>query len=185
LTGIKEGSVVNPDTTLGDLGLDSLMGVEVKQTLERDHDINLPITEVRLLTFARLDQLSNSSSHSTTSATSNQTTETTASTTNDATASAGYELRNLVSSQSVVKLNVGGGTTEGGDERVPLFVVHPVEGTVVSMESVMSQVNTVVYGLQFTEDAPRSSIEDLAAYYIQVSLKQELTSISIACYIIC
>ena len=50
---------MNPDTTLADLGLDSLMGVEVKQTLERDYDLVLPMTEIRKLTFNKLREVNN------------------------------------------------------------------------------------------------------------------------------
>ena len=48
---------MNPDTTLADLGLDSLMGVEVKQTLERDYDLEMPMTEIRKLTFNKLREV--------------------------------------------------------------------------------------------------------------------------------
>ena len=48
---------MNPDTTLADLGLDSLMGVEVKQTLERDYDLVMPMTEIRKLTFSKLREV--------------------------------------------------------------------------------------------------------------------------------
>lgn len=33
--------------SLGDLGLDSLMGVEIKQALERDYDIVLSMKDIR------------------------------------------------------------------------------------------------------------------------------------------
>lgn len=56
-TGVKDVNAINQDQTLGDLGLDSLMSVEVKQTLERDYDLALPIKEIRLLTFTVLDKL--------------------------------------------------------------------------------------------------------------------------------
>ncbi len=53
---MKDVSSINPTVSLGDLGLDSLMGVEVKQCLERA-DIVLSITEIRALTFAKLADL--------------------------------------------------------------------------------------------------------------------------------
>ena len=56
-TGIKDVSTLAPDLTLGDLGLDSLMGVEVKQTLERDYSITMAMKEVRALTVMRLREL--------------------------------------------------------------------------------------------------------------------------------
>jgi fatty acid synthase len=47
---VKDPSTVNADTSLGDLGLDSLMGVEVKQTLERDFGSFTP-TEYEAIFF--------------------------------------------------------------------------------------------------------------------------------------
>ena len=57
VTGVSDVSSINPDTTLGDLGLDSLMGVEVKQTLERDYDLNLPMKDIRQLTVNKLKDI--------------------------------------------------------------------------------------------------------------------------------
>lgn len=37
--------------------MDSLMGAEIKQTLERGHDLVLGVQEIRTLTFARLCEL--------------------------------------------------------------------------------------------------------------------------------
>lgn len=45
------------DISLGDLGLDSLMSVEVKQTLEREADLVLSATQVRDLTLRALQDL--------------------------------------------------------------------------------------------------------------------------------
>ena len=39
ILGVKDPSSINPESSLGELGLDSLMGVEVKQTLERDYEV--------------------------------------------------------------------------------------------------------------------------------------------------
>lgn len=50
---------LNPDASLGDLGLDSLMGVEVRQTLERDYDIVMAMREIRQLTVNKLRELAN------------------------------------------------------------------------------------------------------------------------------
>ena len=47
--GVKDPATLDPNTTLGDLGLDSLMAVEIRQGLERDYDIVLSTQEVRAL----------------------------------------------------------------------------------------------------------------------------------------
>ncbi len=50
-------SSVGADTSLGDLGLDSLMGVEVKQTLERDYEIVISMKDIRQLTINKLREI--------------------------------------------------------------------------------------------------------------------------------
>lgn len=44
-------------TNLAELGMDSLMGAEIKQTLERGFDVILGVQEIRGLTFAKLRAL--------------------------------------------------------------------------------------------------------------------------------
>lgn len=55
--GIKDPSVVSQSASLAELGMDSLMGAEIKQSLERGHDLVLGVQEIRTLTFARLREL--------------------------------------------------------------------------------------------------------------------------------
>ena len=141
------------------------MGVEVKQTLERDHDINLPINDIRLLTFSRLLQLSTPAPGGAASPHPQGAPR------RKSIALAppeSYELRHLVPTDCVVKLNPGP-QGEGIVAGVPLFVVHPIEGSVFMLGRVMGQIGTVVYGLQHTADAPSDSIQALAQYYIQAS----------------
>lgn len=49
ILGIGDPSSLSPDATLGDLGLDSLMGVEMKQLLERNFDLVLSMRDIRLV----------------------------------------------------------------------------------------------------------------------------------------
>ena len=53
---MNDVSQLNPDANLGDLGLDSLMGVEIKQALERDHDITLSMKEIRTVSVILIDK---------------------------------------------------------------------------------------------------------------------------------
>ena len=55
--GLRDASKLSADASLADLGLDSLMGVEVKQTLEREFGLALEPTAVRQLTFKRLAEI--------------------------------------------------------------------------------------------------------------------------------
>lgn len=55
-------SSVSNDSTLGSLGLDSLMSVEVKQLLEREFDLMLSMKEIRGLTITLLREKASSTS---------------------------------------------------------------------------------------------------------------------------
>lgn len=61
LIGLKDVSNLNPETSLADLGLDSLMGVEIKQLLERDFEVSLSTREIRMLNLKKIEELSKSS----------------------------------------------------------------------------------------------------------------------------
>ena len=50
-------SSINMDTSLGDLGIDSLMGVEIKQALERDYAVSLSMKEIRTVEFGPFNHL--------------------------------------------------------------------------------------------------------------------------------
>jgi fatty acid synthase len=58
ILGVSDVTQINPDTQLGDLGLDSLMGVEIKQTLERNFSLVLSAKEIRTLTLNKLRDMS-------------------------------------------------------------------------------------------------------------------------------
>ncbi len=58
---MRDVNSLNVDASLADLGLDSLMGVEVRQTLERDYDVVMAMREIRQLTINKLRELSSQS----------------------------------------------------------------------------------------------------------------------------
>nr|XP_054930974.1 fatty acid synthase-like [Dermacentor andersoni] len=58
ILGIKDPSKMSPTVSLGELGIDSLMGIEVKQLLERDYDVALTAQEIRQLTVNQLKEIS-------------------------------------------------------------------------------------------------------------------------------
>lgn len=60
ILGVKPASL-SPTTSLAELGMDSLMGVEVKQTLERDYATVVSIQELRNFTVERLQALTGAS----------------------------------------------------------------------------------------------------------------------------
>lgn len=115
MTGIKNISSVGVDATLGDLGLDSLMGVEVKQTLERDYDLNLQMKEIRQLTFTKLREIATGGAASPTERAQSEEKA-------PPNLSNRYDLNEMVPSKTLVEMRTGDKT------KPPLFVIHPIEG---------------------------------------------------------
>ena len=58
IMGIKDSKSVSPHTSLAELGMDSMMAVEIKQTLEREFEIFLTAADIRGLNFAKLMEIS-------------------------------------------------------------------------------------------------------------------------------
>ncbi|KAG8446408.1 hypothetical protein GDO86_014021 [Hymenochirus boettgeri] len=156
ILGVRDVNSLNPDTTLADLGLDSLMGVEVRQTLERDYDIVMAMREVRQLTINKLRELSSKPSP-------NEEIKPT----QKSSVPPEFSILNLSNllvnpdAATVAKLN-----DVQSDDR-PLFLVHPIEGSTAAFHSLASKLTIPCYGLQCTKAAPLDSIYSLASYYNQ------------------
>lgn len=60
IMSIRDIKSVSMDATLSELGMDSLMAVEIKQSLEREFELFLTPQDLRSLTFAKLQELADS-----------------------------------------------------------------------------------------------------------------------------
>ncbi|XP_008048097.1 fatty acid synthase isoform X2 [Carlito syrichta] len=157
ILGIRDLAAVNLDSSLADLGLDSLMGVEVRQTLEREHDLVLSMRDVRQLTLRKLQELSSKTGLA------------------NELAPPMHKEDGLTRQQSQLNLSSLLVNPEGptltrlnavqSSER-PLFLVHPIEGSTTVFHSLAARLSIPTYGLQCTRAAPLDSIQSLAAYYI-------------------
>ncbi|NXX35212.1 FAS synthase, partial [Nicator chloris] len=156
ILGVRDVSSLNAESSLADLGLDSLMGVEVRQTLERDYDIVMTMREIRLLTINKLRELSSKS----------RTAEELKSSPLMKTGPgepAKLDLNNLLvnpEGPTITRLN------DVQSMERPLFLVHPIEGSIAVFYTLASRLHMPCYGLQCTKAAPLDSIQSLAAYYI-------------------
>jgi len=56
IMGIRDRKSVSMDSTLTQLGIDSLTGVEIQQIIEREFDISLTSQEIRTLTLSQLEK---------------------------------------------------------------------------------------------------------------------------------
>lgn len=183
ILGVKDSSTINPDLTLADMGMDSLMGVEVKQTLERDYELMLSINEIRTLTINKLKAIENdggAAAAATVQPTSETTTKTAIANGNSNGTSNGHESSDsegehdgafingsnkyqptgLVAKQAIVKLN---SITKGQ----PLFVMHPIEGNVYMLQYWAGKLNCPVYGINATINTETDTLPNMAKYYIK------------------
>lgn len=58
IMGIRDIKAISKNASLAELGMDSLMSVEIEQVLEREFDIFLTTQQLRSITFAKLEELS-------------------------------------------------------------------------------------------------------------------------------
>lgn len=157
ILGVRDVSSLNAEASLADLGLDSLMGVEVRQTLERDYDIVMAMRDIRQLTINKLRELANSK----------------VSTAKDLLPVPAKKngLHSLLDSDIDHLLVDPEGPTviavnSVQNQEKPLFLVHPIEGSVAVFKALASHLEIPCYGLQCTKAAPLDSIQSLAAYYV-------------------
>ncbi|XP_004432939.1 PREDICTED: fatty acid synthase isoform X2 [Ceratotherium simum simum] len=158
ILGIRDLAAVNLDSSLMDLGLDSLMGVEVRQTLEREHDLVLSMRDIQQLTLRKLQELSSQASVADELAVPTPTED------SPTRQQAQLNLSTLLvnpEGPTLMRLN-----SVQSSER-PLFLVHPIEGSITVFHSLAAKLSIPTYGLQCTQAAPLDSIQSLAAYYIE------------------
>lgn len=155
ILGISDASTMSPDSTLADLGLDSLGSVEIKQLLEQKYSVSLANSkEIQQLTIKRLKEIDSGSSSSSPSTTTTKATPLTPS----------IDLHQLLPKDLVLTLN----EKMNSHKYQRLFLIHPIEGHVEMLRDLAQRLPITVFGIQSTSDVPNTSIEDIAAYYIKV-----------------
>ncbi|XP_026499944.2 fatty acid synthase [Vanessa tameamea] len=154
ILGIKDPSKVSDSANLAELGMDSLMGAEIKQTLERGYDVVLGVQEIRGLTFAKLRALGGEGEGAVAAPAAAEPA---------ATDLGQFAVHGeLVPKQVIVKLP----SASTSDDTPPVFMVHPIEGVVDSLRGLAAGVRGPVYGLQCTGAAPLSDMAALARFYV-------------------
>lgn len=58
IMGIRDVKSISKNASLAEVGMDSLMSVEIKQVLERGFDVFLTAQQLRSITFAKLEEMS-------------------------------------------------------------------------------------------------------------------------------
>lgn len=148
ILGIKDYESLAPATSLSELGMDSLMGVEVKQTLERDYDVVLSMQELRTLTIDSLIEIGGQEGGSKMVSGSNA-------------ERPKLSMPNIkLPTENLKKLNE---VQEGR----PIFVVPPIEGSFDLLELITKNLKRPAYGLNWTEElAKYNSVDEASNYFI-------------------
>ncbi|KAH6942266.1 hypothetical protein HPB50_002653 [Hyalomma asiaticum] len=161
ILGVKDPSSLNPSMSLGELGMDSLMGVEVKQTIERDYDLSLSMQEIRLLTINRLREIAGAVRSEPEPSENSVPAPTEGGEHADVSDVPRLTLvKELIPHSVLVEMNGLKGST-------PVFIVHPVEGHVNGLYELASHLPVRAVGVQRAPDVSLRSIEEMAADYIK------------------
>ncbi|XP_072934221.1 fatty acid synthase [Epargyreus clarus] len=164
IMGIKDLKTVSQQVSLAELGMDSMMAVEIKQTLEREFEIFLTAQDIRTLTFARLLELTAQREAAASTAASARTTA--------ADGSAGLRVlvrnfgdENLVSEPIIYLPTMVSDGTEGeetvGESEAVMFVLPGVEGCVAGLEPLCKRLKVKVCGLQYGVEHRNDTIDSI------------------------
>ncbi|XP_046964151.1 fatty acid synthase-like [Vanessa cardui] len=154
IVGIIDLKRVSHQVPLAQLGMDSMMAVEIKQTLEREYEIFLTPPEIRTLTFARLIELS---------AQKDATVPASESVQQSTPHEAGLQLlmRNygdeIAASESFINMpSLVGDGSESDEKELIMFMLPGIEGCAAGMATLCSRLKIQICVLQFTnnEDKP-------------------------------
>uniref|UniRef100_A0AAG5DUW7 Fatty acid synthase n=1 Tax=Anopheles atroparvus TaxID=41427 RepID=A0AAG5DUW7_ANOAO len=176
ILGLKDTKNVSDGATLADLGMDSLMGAEIKQTLERSFDLVLSAAEIRLLTFGKLrffekggaaDAVTGAGGAGAGVGSGASSGGDTAAQLAESAIGDGTQVKfsaDLMPKECLVRLE---SAAAANSKARPVFVVHAIEGVITALIPLAQVLPVPVYGLQCVAAAPLESLESLAAYYIK------------------
>ncbi|XP_078483822.1 fatty acid synthase-like [Ciona intestinalis] len=151
LMGIKNYKMEKQNVHISNMGMDSLMAVEISQMLERNYGFKLNGNDVQQMTFEKLEKLSANGGKK--NYVGNNTQE---------------DLFVTVHPEALLKLNIS------NDVKIlPWFFVHPIGGSSVVFRDITKHLIGNGFGLNFTEQAPLTTIEELASHYLEVVGKQQ------------
>lgn len=205
--GSQDPSSLRPESTLLDLGMDSLMGVEIKQIMETQHSIEMSLPNIRTLTVQKLKEMSDAKSGGKDTPDVNLNVE------KEVNANVDLEVERpglfTIPVDCLVQLS------PGQEDKMPVIILHDLDGKqknrhnneAISVNHVtyfIDFINSVffiigsfgswkalgklwdnpVYGVQSSPTTPMVSIRAMAGFYTQVEIQllQKKNNINICNY---
>ena len=159
ILGHKEFQKFDPKTRLSELGMDSLMSVEIKQTIERDFDLILSTQEIQNLTIDGIQEIETKSKKSIKSQTKN---ELKINTSDKVVNKSVFQIPN----EEIIFLN----SVKDGKK---LIYLPPTDGTHDLFRPIAEHLKRPVIGLNWTEDCLRfESAKETALHFLEVIQKR-------------
>ncbi|CAG9854644.1 unnamed protein product [Phyllotreta striolata] len=150
ILGINNLDLVDKSMTLSQLGLDSLMGTEIKQTLYRNFQIDLSQEEIRNLTLDALVLMKNTEAAPEPVKPAVE---------QKAKAPVEDNVQYILPDEVVVKMNNVRNSRN-------VFVFHPIEGNLDLLMPMGKKLNATVYGFNAIKGSDFDSMGDLTRYYL-------------------
>ncbi|XP_044734385.1 fatty acid synthase-like [Chrysoperla carnea] len=156
IMGIKDYKKLSKHAKLSEIGMDSMMAVEIKQTLEREFELFLTPQDIRNLTFSKLIELQNQLV--------------------DNTESGDTMKENSMSPENIFKMLIRTlgdenediepmielPSTKNKEKSMPLFFIPGIEGNCLVFEALCSRLNYQCYGLQTSFEDTTDNISALS-----------------------
>ncbi|XP_077551457.1 fatty acid synthase-like [Haemaphysalis longicornis] len=168
ILGVKDPSRKDPNMRLGELGMDSLIGVEVKQTIERDYDVSLSMQQVQDLTIKNLQEIAARGPGGDMRAADEKSSKKVNESSRALQMQQLMLARSFLTEEMFVEMN-------GLKGDCPLFLMHPFEGSVAALMEMAGHLPVRTVGVQRTSETPLQSIEETAASYVQRLLDVQLS----------
>lgn len=172
ILGLRDLKTISLHSTLAELGMDSMMAVEIKQTLERQFEVFLTPQDIRSMTFAKLQEIEASNDQE-------KKVETEPKSINQLPdVGLNYLLRAIGDESSAYNSVVrmpslfeNGSIVEQSTIDLPtLFIIPGLEGIASIMEPLSKNLNMQVLCLQYDILSASTSIEEMAVTHYSVSI---------------
>ncbi|KAI4502501.1 hypothetical protein M0802_002413 [Mischocyttarus mexicanus] len=158
--GIKDLKTVSQQTSLAELGMDSMMAVEIKQTLEREFEILLTAQDIRSLNFAKLIEMDNR--------------ETSTTNTENRNVKEMFGIKKIfelfgkkLNKNLIFPLN-----TNPEEGRKEMYFIPGIEGYGIIFKNLESKIKSPVISLQLASRVDLTTIPDMANSFISYILER-------------
>ncbi|XP_050425474.1 fatty acid synthase [Adelges cooleyi] len=170
ILGLRDLKTISLHSTLAELGMDSMMAVEIKQTLERQFEVFLTPQDIRSLTFAKLQEIESSDDKN------EKKTEDIKSITNLPDVGLNYLIRvvgdEATAYNSIMRIpslcDDGSTIEQPTSSQRTLFVIPGLEGISSIMEPLAKNLDMQILCLQYDIKSEARTIEDMAAAHYLV-----------------